>query len=75
MPTTRPLSLIATGKRGRPPTVTRKAERIIGSANLTALRAADLHIIPGSLARELALIVGEPIPANDPTLPPVPHAN
>ena len=69
MPTSKPLTSIATGKRGRPPTVIRKAERLIGSANMKALRDADLYLVPGSLVRELSLIVGEPVPDNDPALP------
>jgi hypothetical protein len=36
---------------------------LIGFAGVEALRAEDLYIISGALARELALVIGEPAPS------------
>jgi hypothetical protein len=56
------MSTIASNKPGRPASVQRKAEALIGTAGFAALKANDLHIISGPIVRELALIVGEPQP-------------
>jgi len=45
---------------GRPRSIRRKAELLIGSAGVNALYDADLFLISGALARELALIVEAP---------------
>ncbi len=63
----RPCSTITTGKPGRPKSIRRKAESLIGTAGLAALEAADLHIVPGSILRELAIITGEAAPAPIPS--------
>lgn len=55
----KPLTTILTGKPGRPAHVSRRAAKLIGNANVAALRAAGLHIVPGRILRELAIIVGE----------------
>lgn len=60
MSNTRPLTTITTDKPGRPRLVRKRAETLIGTAGVEALRANDFFIIHGSLARELALIVEAP---------------
>lgn len=50
---------IPTGKPGRPKSVRKRAENLIGVAGVSALAAADLHIVPGRIFRELALLVGD----------------
>lgn len=55
------LTTIPRSEPGRPKSIRRKAEQLIGTAGVEALRAADLHIVSGPLVRELALIVNEPI--------------
>lgn len=62
----RPCSTITTGKPGRPKSIRRKAAGLIGSAGLAALESADLHIVPGSILRELAIITGEAAPLSIP---------
>jgi hypothetical protein len=57
------LHSIPTSKRGRPRHINTVATRLIGFAGVEALRAEDLYIISGALARELALVIGEPAPS------------
>lgn len=62
MSNSKPLTTITTGRPGRPAAIQKKAALLIGSAGVEALRQADIFLIHGSLARELALIVGEAKP-------------
>lgn len=62
MSNSKPLTTFTTGKPGRPAAIQKKAAILIGSAGIEALRQADIFLIHGSLARELALIVGEAKP-------------
>jgi hypothetical protein len=57
MSNSKPLSTVTTGRPGRPAAMHRKAALLIGSAGVEALRQADIYLVPGPLARELALIV------------------
>lgn len=50
-------------KRGRPVNPYRAAERIIGTAGVTALSEADLYIVDGDTIRKLAGIVKEKVEA------------
>lgn len=70
----RPVSTITTNKPGRPKSVWSKAEKLIGSAGVAALRGADLVVVPASIARELALYAGElpPLCTITPDSPPLP---
>lgn len=70
MSNSRPCSTITTGKPGRPKTIRRKAESLIGTAGLAALESADLHIVPGTILRELAIITCEAAPAPIPSASP-----
>lgn len=56
------LHSIPTSKRGRPKHIKTVAVDLIGSAGVSALESADIYLISGALARELALIIGEPAP-------------
>ena len=60
------LATIPVTKRGRPTNIRTVAERIIGTAGVKALTENDLYIISGALAREMALIIGEPAPIPEP---------
>jgi len=60
MSNTRPLTTLTTDKPGRPRSIRKRAESLIGTAGVSALYDADLFLISGSLARELALIVEPP---------------
>lgn len=46
-------------KRGRPINLYRAAEKIIGTAGVTALSEADLYIVDGDTIRKLSGIVKE----------------
>lgn len=70
MSNSRQCSTITTGKPGRPKSIRRKAAGLIGSAGLAALESADLHIVPGSILRELAIITGEAAPLSIPSSSP-----
>lgn len=71
MPTTRPLTTLHDGKRGRPQRVRSKVVTLIGAAGLAALEREDLHVVPGKILRELALVIGEPAPKEPETKFPV----
>lgn len=61
-----PLTTIPRETPGRPRSVKRKAELLIGTAGVDALATADLHIVSGSILRELTLIL-KPEPSPEPT--------
>lgn len=57
------LTTIPTDKRGRPQSIHRKAESLIGTAGVSALNNNDLYIVSGAIIRELGLLIQEPLPA------------
>lgn len=50
-----PVTTIATGQPGRPRSVRKRAESLIGSAGVEALRVNGLAVVPANLVKELAL--------------------
>jgi hypothetical protein len=59
----RPVTTMTTHRPGRPKSIRRKVERMLGTACMAALDAEDLHVVPGHMLRELCIITGEPAPA------------
>lgn len=70
MSNSKPITTVTTGRPGRPAAMHKRAAQLIGSAGVEALRNADLYLISGSLARELALIVEPSATPSEPTTQP-----
>jgi hypothetical protein len=55
MSTSKPVTTIPSERPGRPRSVRKRAEALIGSAGVEALRINGLAVVPANLVKELAL--------------------